>query len=646
MKLKTLHRFLLKLLISFYISGQANFAWSESFFSNNSILLSFENLVKNTILKTKKLTSEENSSSILNNANEISSIELTPAQIENLIILAPESYSELFMSNSCSLYVFLKEGVQFLNDIDLKALEVNIKYANGKKEQKKISRELFSTLYFKHKCSKQNDYFSLTSTERLKKTLEREKIELPYDDESCKAALENWKTKLITPHLCAKIWKVNDSKSKRAILKSQSNIEIAQRAALNEAIRTGDAIEESFNDVEYTFLNKFCGKMHSKSLFCSNYGTNEIWKLVENFQAPEYKLSWKCKVLTGKDKLTRPELLSCMSKLRNTPTICETNGSFPGEVLLPMPNCAQISEALVLSKLKTDYHDCPTTISNTGIVTAYRIMKHFGKITKEVEINDCVFPSYASIFDIFKESKEESKWPLSLCYIDPVTKKEVCELYVPGNHPSYSLSQNNVITSILYKSRLSPTRTKCSVVSSDEYKPSRLKFRSGCWIIPSEESCTSEKCTMRIIFDGKEALNIYTRGELNFPFEKLKYNTTMRSLLQMIEETKQIQIQEIQSLTSAKFFLTKKKEGIIAGQGCAQDLYPQFFISEYPNQCTPLPFIVDGVKELDGKTYFVTRTGLDDVHSPRIVPWTNILSAVARHSKLHPLKLWSFYGLN
>ncbi len=633
-------------MISFLISGQANFAWSESFFSSNSILLSFENLVKSTILKVRKQTSPENSSAIITSINNISSVELTPIQLENLLLLAPEGYSELFISNSCSLYVFLKENVQFLNDIEISSLEANIQYKNGSTETKKLPIETFSTLYFKHKCSKQNDYFGQTTPERMKKTLEREKIELPYDDESCAQSLSTWKSKLITPHLCAQVWKINNGKSKRALLQSESNIEISRRAKLNEEIRQGEAIETSFSDVDYTFLNKFCTKMYSQSLFCSNYGTNEIWKLIENFQAPAYKLSWKCKIITGKANLSRIELTNCLNKLKNNPETCELKGAFPNEALLPMPNCQKISDALVLSKLVTDYHDCPRTISNSGIVTAYRIMKHFGKVSKEVENNDCVFPAYASIFDIFKESKEQDKWPLKLCYIDPVTKKEVCEVYVPGNHPSYTLAQNNVISEIMYSSRLSPIKTKCNVINNGEYKPERLKFRSGCWIIPNEESCTSEKCTMKIIFDGKEALNIYAKGDLNFPFEKIKYNTTFRSLLQMIEDTKQIELQEIQSLTSAKFFLTQKKSGIIVGQGCAEDIYPQFFSSKFPSQCSPLPFIIDGVKELDGKTYFVFRSGLDDVHSPRIVPWTNILSSIARHSKLHPLKLWSFYGLN
>jgi hypothetical protein len=64
------------------------------------------------------------------------------------------------------------------------------------------------------------------------------------------------------------------------------------------------------------------------------------------------------------------------------------------------------------------------------------------------------------------------------------------------------------------------------------------------------------------------------------------------------------------------------------------------------NQCSPLPFIIDGMIKNDDKAVFVTRTAIDSLQAPRLISWSNIFSAVKSYQLLHPMRLWTMYGMD
>jgi hypothetical protein len=93
-------------------------------------------------------------------------------------------------------------------------------------------------------------------------------------------------------------------------------------------------------------------------------------------------------------------------------------------------------------------------------------------------------------------------------------------------------------------------------------------------------------------------------------------------------------------------FLKKANKAIVHGVGCAEDLLPSFFKSNSLNQCSPLPFIIDGMIKENDKTVFVTRTAVDSLQAPRLISWSSIYSGVKSYQKIHPLRLWTLYGLD
>jgi hypothetical protein len=61
------------------------------------------------------------------------------------------------------------------------------------------------------------------------------------------------------------------------------------------------------------------------------------------------------------------------------------------------------------------------------------------------------------------------------------------------------------------------------------------------------------------------------------------------------------------------------------------------------NQCQPTSFIVDGIIEKNNQYSMVTRLGIDEVHSPRIIPWQSFYSAIKNYSIVNPYNNWALY---
>src|SRR5690606_18276419 len=102
----------------------------------------------------------------------------------------------------------------------------------------------------------------------------------------------------------------------------------------------------------------------------------------------------------------------------------------------------------------------------------------------------------------------------------------------------------------------------------------------------------------------------------------------------------------LNNLSSLSTYFKNSKNGIVHGVGCAEDLLPTFIKTHSMNQCTPLPFVINGMLKDKDKVVFVTRTGADSVQAPRLLSWSIIYSGVKSYQRMHPLKQWTMYGLD
>ena len=49
--------------------------------------------------------------------------------------------------------------------------------------------------------------------------------------------------------------------------------------------------------------------------------------------------------------------------------------------------------------------------------------------------------------------------------------------------------------------------------------------------------------------------------------------------------------------------------------------------------------------EKNGESLLISRLAIDDVHTPRFLLWPNIFNAISAYQELHPLNLWTLYGI-
>ena len=118
-----------------------------------------------------------------------------------------------------------------------------------------------------------------------------------------------------------------------------------------------------------------------------------------------------------------------------------------------------------------------------------------------------------------------------------------------------------------------------------------------------------------------------------------------KSFLKLYTTKKKLNLKSIKNISSYLLLQKQYPKAIFLGVGCAEDLLPSFFKRYAFNICTPLPFISDGYLKSEGSYALVTRTGVDQINAPRIIPWPYIFNAVKTYQQLHPIKLWGLYAI-
>ncbi len=625
-------------MISVFISGSA-FSAEPSF---PSLLKELKTVNRNKNLSLSRSQSADDLAATPSDAI----ITLSKRQLESILYFSPPSYQKMFKDDPCSLFIFLEDETLFLKKKKIDKVEVDVKTST---QNRKALMELsnFTELFFKNKCGELKEKKSLFTLESLESTLKRITPEPPANKQACYGQWEKWSKSTDTPHICSRVEKILYSIFENDRLKQNPNIGIPERARIATLRREKDAFLAKFSDYQFSYFNNVCKNLNSKKLFCSNYVAQDTWGLVINKQEPRYKMKYKCETLIKKDMTKDRHYLQCANTLRKFPNACLYNGINEGSALVPMPDCRSISDALLNSKLFTDYKDCPFQVSNPSVINFNRIVAHLEQKKSIPEnTNNCVFPAFSSIYSTYIKTKEEEKWPLKLCYKNPLNKeKENCYPYVPGNHPSLSYSQNNVISNILFLSKLNDSRPTCKIEAPGVYNPARLKYRTNCWVVPKDRKCLRFDCPQKVILDNKEILEVYTQGTLNFQYYKNRFNTFDQALVDRLRELYEVKTSSISSVSSARFFLEKNKRGIIHGLGCLEDLYPQHFQTTSLGKCQAIPFIIDGFMKSGELFQFTIRTAIDDLHSPRLIEWPKIYSAVTRYQSYHPLQTWTLNGI-
>lgn len=561
---------------------------------------------------------------MVSNLSNLENVKLDPQYVKSLILHSDDRFLKLAQRDECRFLSSIETNLLKTSEGNIDNILINYKNKEGATESSLMLKDDFFEQIYKKKCLNNREYSILFSETNAQKTIEGIKFTIPKTPAECSLIHEEWMNNPFTPYLC-RIQQV----FKKPSLKKQAEFYSARIPLVNRI-----------------YLDNLCNSLSNPATFCSSYLKSDVWSKILNSEMPDYKMSYKCQQMYNKkDKLTPLEMKNCASKLATSTSFCETRGNQDFPANFPLQNCENISEALNKSKLVTNYHDCPGNIDNEGLTNIHRIVNHFDPRTIVSNKDNCAGEASYTSAKLYLDIKRESNWPLKICYMNQIERKEACTTYIPGSRDDEPLSENQVVGRILYQQKGASPKTTCRIVDSKTYNPLRSDFKAGCFIVYSAENCTTLLCEKKVIWEDKVQSDIRYIGVPTFDYFPTAYMNERYSFTSLLNEVKGTQTRMIRNLTDAKYFLDKVPTGIIHGIGCAEDLMPEQFQRTAINQCRPMPFILDGNVVKNGETLLVSRLAIDDIHTPRFLLWPNIFNAVSAYQDLHPLNTWTLYGI-
>jgi hypothetical protein len=614
----------IKFLIIFFIS-LGSFPAKTFSEENPGIIESLERLIE---VHKKQFDQNQNkvqsNFKILSEISSLKELKLDPQFMRSLLFHSDDKYLRLAQKNECKFLSVLESNLLRISTGEVTNILVTFKNAENNTESAAIPKNDFFDLTYKNKCLNNREFTTIFSEANFKKTIEGIKFSIPKTKSACLAVHQEWLDNSFTPYLC----RINQ------ILKTSKDLKLV------------DQYQSKIGTLQKIYIENLCNNLTSPDLFCESYLKQDTWNAIINGEAPTYKMSYKCQNLMGKtEELTLNDLKNCGSKLIKDPSICETRGNKNFLSDFPLQNCDNISDALKKSKLKTNYHDCPSNVDNEAITNIHRVVNHFAPRNIKTSKETCAGEAHYTFARLNFDIKHDEGWPLKICYMNRVTDKEVCVPYIPGSREDDPRSEDQVIAKIIYLQKGAPAKTKCRIVDSKTYNPLRSEFKFGCFIVYDADTCTTLSCNKKVIWEEKTIADIKFIGTPVVDYFPTAFINERYAFDSMINELIKTQGRSIKNLTDLKFFLDKIPNSIVHGVGCAEDLMPEEFERIGINQCHPLPFIIDGHLLKNNETWLVFRSAIDDLHSPRLILWHNIFNAVSAYRELHPLNTWTLYGI-
>lgn len=229
-----------------------------------------------------------------------------------------------------------------------------------------------------------------------------------------------------------------------------------------------------------------------------------------------------------------------------------------------------------------------------------------------------------------------------ISFIENGETELTCLRYIPGEDLTQPYSESNIIQKAVSRMYPGGSNEKCKISNKKDYKPLMLKFQVGCHVI-KDSSCDGN-CQPSVIINGKKVGMIRYRGSFEQNILFLSTEDKGMTTDKVLEQSLEYFPTKLMSLSNLKFHLDLKN-AIAYGTGCMEDLAPRFSSRKSINQCTPLPFIIDGYKTKNFRDYLTVRTALDEVGSPRFIIWNKIFNSLKMFQSIHPRKEWMLYGI-
>ncbi|MFZ4713963.1 MAG: hypothetical protein ACOYL6_09640 [Bacteriovoracaceae bacterium] len=615
------------------------------------VIESLESLIEvDRVRFNKKMETIAKNAKIGLDLNKISSPALDPDFLQSIVFNSDKKVLSMMGENPCAIYALFETNL--LKNSSGKITDVVIRY-QGDKDMlfALVPKNEFAEKSYRNTCQDNIKLKQKYQSYKIGETFNSLPIKIPKLEAECPGILKDWRKNPEMPYLCDAIDTIGKGELAQADLMKLGGTNPRLRQDLLNQVQVANTFLRQIPAEKYTYFKNLCSNLGNDDLFCQSYFNLSYWNKALGSEGVKADLESRCQSILNKIVLTEIDYKSCVLKLNQNPELCHYEKSSFHNSLTPKPSCPNLSRALNMSRLYRDYNDCPISIGTEGIINTERVLFHVSdeyKKTFVVKGDDptlCFTKATAAFSKLNLDFEQNEAWAPRACYEDKINAKEVCLPILMGYHPNSDYSEEKVILNILYKTKGAEKNTKCEVVSVNDYNPSLLKYRYGCYLIYDNANCSGVYCPKKIMFNDLAVNHITYKYGVNFDYFPNSIPKESYSITGLIENQIKISSARVTNVTTLRFYLNQSPSYVIHGIGCVEDILPSFFQKSTMNACTPITFIVDGILEKGGRASLIVRTAMDDLHSPRIIDWNYIFSAVKSFQEYHPLRIWGLYVL-
>jgi hypothetical protein len=566
------------------------------------------------------------------NAQEVGSLELEPDFLNSVILYSDRGYVKLAATAKCRFYDTILTDLLRSTEGKIRNIHVSFVDRNGARESAVINKRDFLNKVVNLECPESKTLIDQFQVNKLDQTLKTINFETPSGKDHCLNIHLGWLSNPKTPYLCQ-------------LHEYLKEVRLGQGDPKDLEQRRGVArvLAGKLGMIRQDYLDNLCPNLADPNPFCDGFLNTSFWQKVGAGYQHRIYAEDICSQALQTRQVNDTQLKQCVSRIKQEEDLClypagRANG------ILPQPNCDLISRAMNHSTMRSNYRDCPQDSDQQVVTNLGRLLLHLTKEEIKPFSGSCSSIPAGVTLAFNKRFDTEENWRYEACFDDRVNRKEVCYRTYFGEYADQPESITRVVARILQATRGADRSISCKLLDSEDYNPLLLDFKSGCFIIYEREKCFLSHCTPKIIFNDRPIDFIKFKGNLKFDYFPNNLRDERFSMQYILTTDFQRKTRSLTSLSTIRDFFRRTQGGLLHGVGCAEELLPGFFRARTLGQCSPLPFIIDGMIDGDSAV-FVTRTAVDSLQAPRLISWSNILSAVKSYQQQHPLKLWTLHGL-
>ena len=599
------------------------------------MIQTFEKLIQIDHDKFSKRSDELiKNSKTFQDAALVNNLDLEPAFLNSIILHSDPGYIRLASSDKCRFYDTIITDLLRSDEGKIKNVFITFLNKDSVRESAIVSKKDFLNKVVNKECPDTQKLIDQFQVKNIGETLKNTVFEVPTGKEQCQNIHLSWINNPKTPYLCQVQEFIQEAKSNGGEPK-----DLQQRKTVAKIL------EQKLSIVQKDYLENLCSHLDDEKIFCEEFLNVSFWNKVAAGYEDKVYAEGICEKITGTNQVNDNQLKSCLVRMKKESDLCLYQRG-DKSALAPQMECEALSLALNFSGLRSNYVDCPASSDQLAVTNLSRLLLNISQAPLKPHSGPCSSISSGEMIYFNTRFDNDESWKLEACYDDRLNEKEVCAKTFFGSYDNHPASYPLVVANILKNTRGAEQTLKCQMISSRVYNPVLLQYQSGCYIVYEDQKCFISECKHQILYNNRPITLIKIKNKLLVDYFPNNLRDEKFSQHYLLTRDFKQNGRSLNNLSGVENFFKKSKKGVIHGVGCAEDILPSFFKSRGMNQCTPLPFIVDGVIKQDDNATLVTRTALDSLQAPRLVSWSNIFSTVKNYQRMHPLRIWTLYGLD